>query len=63
MCVCVCVCVCVCSVKMVEVEELVIEAVEAEVQVVNVCRGEMVVNVTVNGSSELCVPSTVLNPA
>lgn len=54
---------CVCSVKMVEVEELVIEAVEAEVQVVNVCRGEMVVNVTVNGSSELCVPSTVLNPA
>ena len=34
-----CMCVCMCSVKMVEVEELVIEAVEAEVQVVNVCRG------------------------
>lgn len=56
--------VCVCSVKMVEVGELVVEVVELEVQVVDVCTGGSgSKRSSASGSSELFVPSTALSTA
>ena len=56
--------VCVCSVKMVEVGELVVEVVEVEVRVVDVCRGGSgSKHRSGSGSSELFVPNTALSTA